>query len=435
MNFKLWLGLLAALLIPSVYTTLRVFFLNTAPDASNLSIAAQSAWLGLIYEVIAEAVLVPLYFIFGQVVTQKTLLRQRVSTALLCSFLLYTVATLGLWLFTDHLIQTMQQQPSERLIAARFIRLEAIAFLAGSLNDICLIALTALSMHRWIIALALAKAVLTMLFDASLVSQLPWSLQLGVTGVAFSNLITTGLLCLLSWWLLRRLGLLAAPSLSSWVKPWLKIASYSGLEAGLRNSVYSLVILRLINQSGAAPLYWNANQLLWGWLLLPVLALGQLIRQDAANSHGRLSSRYKHYVVTLALCIALWFLAQPTWGWLISRLLGAADVAAIQSLLRQLLPFFAVFSCAHLLQNYLYGLGRTDLILQQSAIVNILYYGSAIACIQWSGATPSLNDIVWLFGGGMCLSLLVCFWQLHRCGYFRQLQLPALASSQTPEQA
>ena len=425
MNFKLWLSLLAALAIPSIYTTVRVFFLNTAPDTGQVNIAAQSAWLGLVYEVIAEALLVPLYFVFGQVIKQPELLKHRVFTAFKWSLTIYAVATIGVWIFTDSLHQAMRQQESEYLEAARFIRLEALSFMMNTLNDICLTVLTTLSLHRWISFLILARALLTVALDTSLVSQLPWSMQLGVTGVALTNLITGALLFGLSYCVLRHLHLIDKRRVSnehSWVPTWLKIASYSGLEAALRNTVYALVILRLINQTGAAPLYWNANQLLWAWLLLPVLALGQVVRQDTANPQGYLDRRIAPYAIVLGVCITLWIASQPAWDWLICNLLGLSNPDPVHALLKVLLPFYAVFAVTHLLQNYLYGMGRTDLIFSQSIVVNVIYYGTVLVMIQFHRIEPSLQNIVWIFGAGMCLSLVVTLWQFRSTQYFQRMQ-------------
>lgn len=182
MNFKLWLSLLAMLLIPSVYTTLRVFFLNAAPDTSNVSIAAQSVWLGLIYEVLSEALIVPLYFILGQVVRNAHALRQRIGVALGCSALVYACVTLLVWGVTESLLAAMQQGAAEQAVAAGFIRLEALALMVGVLNDVCVVVLTTLAMHRWIVALVLLRTLLMVLLDTALVSPLPWSMQLGVWG-------------------------------------------------------------------------------------------------------------------------------------------------------------------------------------------------------------------------------------------------------------
>lgn len=422
MNFKLWLSLLAMLLIPSVYTTLRVFFLNAGPDTSHVSIAAQSVWIGLIYEVLAEALIVPLYFIFGQVVRQVDALRQRIGVALGCSAVVYAIVTAALWVMTDSLMAAMQQTPADRAVAAGFIRMESLALMVGVLNDVCLVVLTTLAMHRWIVALALLRAVCMMVLDTSLVSQLPWSLQLGIWGVALTNLCTALLLCAVSLVVLRRLRLLCWPVQAlraQWVKDWGRIACYSGIEVAIRNLVYAWVVLRLINQTGQASLYWNANQMIWGWLLLPVLALGQLVRQDAAVSRGVLLKRWRMYATVMLLCVLGWWALTPFWDGVLQHWLGIAEPSAVRSVLQQLLPFYAVFALLHLLQSFLYGLGRTDLILQQSAIVNVLYYGAVAVSLKMQEATPTVSDVVWIFGGGMCVGLAILLWQWQKHGFWR----------------
>lgn len=424
MNFKLWFSLLTMLLIPSVYTTLRVFFLNAAPDTSNVSIVAQSVWLGLIYEVLSEALIVPLYFIFGQVVGQVEQLRQRIGVALGCSAVAYAVVTVIVWYLTEPLMAAMQQTSAERAVASAFIQLETLALMVGVLNDVCLVVLTILARHRWIMALVLLRAVLMVVLDASLVSQLPWSLQWGVLGVALTNLGTGLMLCAVSLWVLRRLDLLhwqAGMLRAQWVKDWLRIASFSGVEVTLRNLVYAWVILRWINQSGAAPLYWNANQIIWGWLLLPILALGQVVRQDAATSQGMLQGRWRIYGSVMVVCVLAWWGLTPAWDNVIQQLLGVAETAPVRDVLQQLLPFYAVFAVLYLLQSYLYGMGRTDLILQQSAVVNVLYYSAVVAYISFQSITPAISDIVWVFGGGMCVGLSVLLWQLRTQGYWQRI--------------
>lgn len=422
MNFKLWLSLLAMLLIPSIYTTLRVFFLNAAPDTSNVSIAAQSVWLGLIYEVLAEALIVPLFFIFGQVVQQVDALRQRIGVALGCSTMVYAIVTTVVWVMTDSLVTAMQQTPAERALAAGFIRVEALALMVGVVNDVCLVVLTTLAMHRWILALVLLRAMLMVVLDTALVSQLPWSLQLGVQGVALANLCTAVMLCSVSLVLLHRIRLLSWSThtlRAPWFKAWWRIASYSGIEVALRNGVYAWVILRLINQTGGAPLYWNANQIIWGWLLLPVLALGQLVRQDAATSQGDLQGRWKSYAAVMFLCAVAWWALTPIWDAVIQQVLGVSDSSPVRSVLQQLLPFYAVFAVLYVLQSFLYGLGRTDLILWQSLVVNVLYYGVVVSYVQLQQISPTVSDVVWIFGCGMCAGLLVMLWQVQKSGYWQ----------------
>lgn len=427
-NYKLWLSLLAMLVVPSLYTTLRVFFLNKAPDTSHINIAAQSVWLGLIYEVLSEALLIPLYYFFGQVLHQVVQLKQRVSSAFVASFLLYSFATVSVWFFAPDLLEAMQQQTVGRDVAIRFIRLEALSFMVGTLNDVALVVLTAMSLYRWITAMVIMRTVLTIVCDGWLVSQLPGALQLGVIGVALTNLIVGTSLFVFAFMLLRRLGLLSLSGWRDsidWFKPWLRVAGYCGCEAALRNLVYAWVILRLINHSGSAPVYWNANQIIWGWLLLPILALGKVVQQDVANTRGELALRRGKYVMVVVLSMLSWLLLTPAWGWLISQVLGVKDQAPVHDVLAQLLPFYVVFSIGHMLQCYLYGMGRTDLIFRQSLCVNVGYYGVVAVVLNWAEITLSVTGIIWIFGLGVCLGLLITLWQIQRTGYGKKLGFSA----------
>ena len=65
LNWKLYTSLLVMGLCPTLYTTLRVFFLGQLPGEWAFSIAGQLSWINLIYEVLNEAIILPLYFFMG----------------------------------------------------------------------------------------------------------------------------------------------------------------------------------------------------------------------------------------------------------------------------------------------------------------------------------------------------------------------------------
>ena len=50
-NHKLFLSLLVMTLVPTLYTTLRVFWLGNLPGEWSYSIAGQLSWVNLMYEV------------------------------------------------------------------------------------------------------------------------------------------------------------------------------------------------------------------------------------------------------------------------------------------------------------------------------------------------------------------------------------------------
>ena len=66
-NFKLFIVLIIQALIPSIYSTFRIYLLDSYPDASAINIASQQMWLGIIYEVFEEAIIAPLFFFLGNI--------------------------------------------------------------------------------------------------------------------------------------------------------------------------------------------------------------------------------------------------------------------------------------------------------------------------------------------------------------------------------
>ena len=51
LNWKLFVSLLVMGFCPTIYTTLRVFFLGSLPGDWAFSIAGQLSWVNLIYEI------------------------------------------------------------------------------------------------------------------------------------------------------------------------------------------------------------------------------------------------------------------------------------------------------------------------------------------------------------------------------------------------
>lgn len=52
-NYKLFISLLIMGLCPTIYTTIRLFWLGNIPDSYSYSIAGQLTWVNLLYEVIS----------------------------------------------------------------------------------------------------------------------------------------------------------------------------------------------------------------------------------------------------------------------------------------------------------------------------------------------------------------------------------------------
>ena len=74
----------------------------------------------------------------------------------------------------------------------------------------------------------------------------------------------------------------------TWVKEFVKVGGISGFESFVRNLAYMVMISRMVNIVNEQGTYWFANNFIWGWLLLPVIQLGELIKQEISTNCSRI---------------------------------------------------------------------------------------------------------------------------------------------------
>ena len=84
-NYKLFAALLVLGLAPTIYTTVRVFFLGQLPGEYSFSIAGQLSWVNLLYEIMNEAIILPLFYFIGKVKDDKDEFSNRTRTGMLIS--------------------------------------------------------------------------------------------------------------------------------------------------------------------------------------------------------------------------------------------------------------------------------------------------------------------------------------------------------------
>lgn len=365
------------------------------------SIAAQVSWLNIGYEVLSEALLIPLAFLLGQVISEKRAYELRVSTSLVIVILFYLIVTALVLMFTPKFVIGMKQDAHLIIQTVEYIRLESIAILLSSVFGFFSLVLVLKDNQRALYTLLILQTVLTLIGDSMFASQLPLSLTLGVNGIATTNILVNLSLSVVSIIYLTKDGFRLRHiqfQHQNWIKVWFKIGSKSGLESFVRNFAFLVMILQLINQVQQSGVYWVTNNFIWGWLLLPILALGQLIKQDTATSRNLTHEKINAYIVLSLVIICFWLASMPLWDVFILTVIGVTDPGPIVQLAGLLIGFYAVFAFNNVIDSYFYGLGRTDLMLYQSLIVNILFYGGAYIAYQVDWFIPSLETIALMFG-------------------------------------
>lgn len=409
-NFKLFLALLVLGLCPTVYTTVRVFFLGQLPGDWSFSIAGQLSWVNLLYEVVSEAIILPLFYFVGKVKQNRAAFSNRVRTGMLVSLGAYLVLSAAILLFAEPLLRLMAADESILDASAAYIRIESVANIFTVLAQFALVALVSVNKRRYLYILTAARLLLSLAVDTFFVSSLPISLQLGVNGVGYSNVLVNALLLAVSLLLLRREGVqvFSREALDfGWLREFARIGGISGLESLVRNVAYMVMISRMVNVVGEQGTYWVANNFIWGWLLLPVLQLGELIKEETAENRENVRKNTPGYLwITLGICL-LWCVSIPLWKPFMAKLLLFEDVDKLFHLVLLLLGFYMLYAFQNVFDATFYGLGKTNYMLFESVVTNTVFYGAAFVLYLTGVWTPTLTGIALLFGLGMAFDSVV----------------------------
>ena len=143
-----------------------------------------------------------------------------------------------------------------------------------------------------------------------------------------------------------------------------------------------------------------ANYFIWGWLLLPVLQLGELIKQETAtNKENVRKNNLGYFVITAIICL-LWFISIPLWKPFFANVLQFSDIDKLFNLVLVLVGFYVLYAFQNVFDSIFYGLGKTNYMLFESVVTNTVYYGIAFVLYLTGVWTPSLIGIALLFGIG-----------------------------------
>lgn len=409
-DYKLIISLILIQLVPTLYTTLRVFFLGQLPGEFSFSIAGQLTWVNLLYEIINESIILPLYYFIGKVINNKKELNNCFNSGLLVVFLMYTVLALLIIVFIEPLLMIMSVNKDILIESATYIRIESIALIFSILSNFILVVLVTLEKSKYIYILTGIRLIMSTAIDTLLVSSLPCSLKLGVNGIAITNIIVNGTILVISLWLLHKedVSLFTKQKLSfAWMKELLKIGGISGVESFVRNFAYIVMISRMVNVVNEQGTYWVANNFIWGWLLLPVTQLGEYIKKDVATDSNAVKNKtFGYFTITAVICL-LWFVSIPLWKPFMTKLLLFKDVDKLYNLVMILVGFYVLYAFQNVFDATFYGLGKTNYMLFESVVTNTLYYGTAFVLYIAKIWVPTLTGIALLFGIGMAFDSLV----------------------------
>lgn len=422
LDYRMFAALLLFGLIPTIYTTFRIFLIGQLPGEWGFSIAGQLQWVNLLYEILQEGLILPLFFFIGAVISDKDQLINRIKSGLIFTVSIYFVLSLVIFIFARPLVVFMAQNTSIIDETVSFIRLETIAMTFATTVRFIMVVLVTIRKDKNVYAMLIAQLVMTMLLDTFLVSTLDISLNLGVNGIAITNIIVNIVLLVVSLWLLKLNGLnvLKSTKMSfEWLKELFVKGGISGLESLVRNLAFMLMIVRMVNVVGEQGTFWVANNFIWGWLLLPVMQLGELIKADTGEkSYQAVKEKSLGYFGVTTIIVLLWFITLPLWEPFMKHVMQISNYQDVFYIVLISVSFYVLFAFNNVIDSIFYGLGKTSYMLFQSLVINTVFYGTAFVLYQNGVFEPSLTLIALMFATGTALDSILTmgmyFWMLKR---------------------
>ena len=193
------------------------------------------------------------------------------------------------------------------------------------------------------------------------------------------------------------------------IKDWSRIGAFSGLQQFIANVVYALMIVRIVNEVSESGNYWLCNNFIWGFLLLPVNALCEVIRKDCKDGYKNL--RQSNYYIILFAIFVLWALSITFWMPFFKVVEHLENYRRIFEICLMMIPFFIPYSLQQVPDNIFIGLGKTKYNFINTALVNFIYYGVWFALYKTKAINFDMNMIILMFGFGMVVSCAISFIQ------------------------
>lgn len=394
-DWKMYLALCLLALVPAIYQTVVTKLITFYTSPGSLDIVGQMEWFDLIDETIRAFLIVPMYSVLSKAYKKENF-NQVVFKLGIIVVGLYALFSLGTFFWGINIIDYMNPNEIDVVAAYRYLSLETVAFMIGIIFSYANVVFLVIDKSRYMYAFLVTKIALALLADFVLIP------GLGIDGIAVSNIIANGVMGALAIGLLiyikqLRPGKYSKEDLPNF-KDWGRIGLFAGGQQFVDNIVYALMICRLVNVVSESGNYWVSNNFIWGWLLIPITCLAEIIRKDA-GADGYKLKQTNYYSITL-LSIIVWFVLIPTYQWFFGMAQGLDNPERIFEIVVKNLGFYIAYALCQIPDAIFVGMGKTKYNVINSLFCNIVYYG--IWFLLWKTGTVVMNMdmIIVMFGVG-----------------------------------
>ena len=394
-DWKMYLALCLLALVPAIYQTVITRLITSTTSPGSLDIVGQMEWFDLIDETICAFLIVPMYSVLSKAYKKEDFNKVVFKLGLVV-VLLYAIFNIGVFIFGIRIVAFMNPNEIDVGAAYRYLSLETIAFMIGIVFSYVSVVFLVIDKPKYMYAFLVAKILLSLLSDLALVP------SMGVDGIAVGNIIANTIM--------GGLGILLL-ILEKQIKParyskedlptfkdWGRVGLFAGGQQFLDNIIYALMICRMVNVVSESGNYWVSNNFIWGWLLIPVTCLVEIIRKDAGADGYNL--RQKNYYSIITFVLIGWFALIPTYQWFFGTVEGLDNPGRIFEIVVKNLGFYVAYAYSQVPDAIFVGMGKTKYNAINSLICNIVYYGIWFILYKAGIVVMSMDMIIIMFGCG-----------------------------------
>ena len=381
---KIFFALCLWTLMPSVYLIIRMNIFSV--HHVDINILGQMEWFDLIDEIIRTAFITPLYFLLKNKEPRKN------GFSFLLSFGIYLLFTGIFSLYIGNISLFMNAE-----YAKEYLLMQSVSMLIAFIGVFANLLLLIYNSYKAIVSFTVAKFILMSVFDYLLI---PVFKDLGAS---YSEIIVNTFIAILSMvFILKQRYITFAVCDKEFLCSWFKIGSFSGLQIFLDNFIYAFIVCRMVNAVSESGNYWIANNFIWGWLLVPITCLVQVVQKNLLKG-VTFHDVWKYVCAT----ICLWGVTMPFWSFFLHSVMGINNEKEILHILYILVPYYICYAVAAMVDAWFVSRGKTIYLFMNSIVVNIVYYGIVYALFQIGTFNLNINFIIHLFGCGMVIHMLI----------------------------
>lgn len=429
-DWRLFLFILLFIGLPNVYQLYRIYLIgNELPDAGGLAIISQWQFVGLVVEVFQEATVLAIFFFLGSQIRSGTAVQlDRAKSVLSFIFLASLFFSVLVFIFRDGFISLIGASPEIQEQTRVYLGVSVFSIPFTLLAAAIVVLFEALGLRLLVFVLAIVNVLLRFALDSLFFGGYGFSFEADVSGVAWATLLASAGLFVVGFLLLLRAKEVRTSELKSLptftdMRQYLRVGLGSGLDSLVRNIAYFFMIIRLVNTIGPAEIggYYLTMQILWSFMLVPVLAFADSAKALVANASADLPQVrnlwFSAMIITAGMML-VWVALVPLFPAFAGLLNEDPETVrwAVVSFGILFVPY-VLFSFNTVTDSVFYGLGLTKYLAYQAILTNGSVYLVAFLLYTAGWWTPTFESVMALFALGILVDSILTLFFLVKALY------------------